>query len=116
MRPHLDYGDIIYDKPNNKTFTQTVERIQYKAALAITGAIKGTSQSKFYCELGFESLKFRGWFRKLCTFLKLETSGLPDFILFHKTITCTILVFWEMLQHFTVELMLSSTLFFYLQY
>ena len=25
---------------------------------------KGTSQNKFYSELGFESLKFRHWFRK----------------------------------------------------
>ena len=35
------------------------------AALAITGAIKGTSQLKLYKELGFESLKFRRWFRRL---------------------------------------------------
>ena len=76
VRPHLDYGDIIYDQPNNETFTQKIERIQYNAALAITGAIKGTSQSKLYCKLGFESLKFRRWFRKLCTFFKLKTSAL----------------------------------------
>ena len=80
VRPHLDYGDIIYDQPNNETFTQKIERIQYNAALAITGAIKGTSQSKLYCELGFESLKFRRWFRKLCTFFKLKTSGLPEYL------------------------------------
>ena len=59
MRPHLDYGDTIYDQPNNESFTQKIERIQYNAALAITGVIKGTSQSKLYRELGFESLKFR---------------------------------------------------------
>ena len=62
------------------SFTQKIERIQYKAALAITGAIKGTSQSKLYSELGFESLKFRRWFRKLCTFFKLKTSGLPEYL------------------------------------
>ena len=43
VRPHLDYGDIIYDQPNNESFTQKLERIQYNAALAITGAVKGTS-------------------------------------------------------------------------
>ena len=59
VRPHLDYGDIIYDQPNNESFTQKIERIQYNAALTITGAIKGTSQNKLYSELGFESLKFR---------------------------------------------------------
>ena len=27
MRPHLDYGDIIYVQPNNESFTQKIERI-----------------------------------------------------------------------------------------
>ena len=80
VSPHLDYGDIIYDQPNNESFTQKIERFQYKAALAITGVIKGTSQSKLYCELGFESLKFRRSFRKLCSFSELKTSGLPEYL------------------------------------
>ena len=80
MRPHLGYVDLIYDQSNNESFTQKTERIQYKAALALTGAIKGTSQSKLYSELGFESPKFRCWFRKLCTFFKLKTSGLPEYL------------------------------------
>ena len=40
IRPHLDYGDIIYDQPNNEILNQKIERIQYQAALAIAGAIK----------------------------------------------------------------------------
>ena len=80
VRPHLYYGDIIYDQPNNESFTQKIERIQYKASLAMTCAIKGTSQSKLYSELGFESLKFRHWFRKLCIFFKLKASGLPEYL------------------------------------
>ena len=39
IRPHLDYGDIIYDKPNNKSFKNKIENIQYKTCIAITGAI-----------------------------------------------------------------------------
>ena len=62
-RSHLDYGDIIYDQPNNESFCNLVERVQYNAASAITGVIKGTSQLKIYNELGIESLKFRRWFR-----------------------------------------------------
>ena len=58
-----------------------IERIQYNAALAITGAIKGTSYTKLYKELGLESLKFRGWFRRLCTFFKVKTSGKPEYLL-----------------------------------
>ena len=61
------YGDI-YDQPKNKSFRQKIETVQYNAALAITGAIKGTSQIKLYNELGLESLEFRRWFRKLCLF------------------------------------------------
>ena len=39
IRPHLDYGEILYDQPNNATFCQKIESFQYKAALAITSAI-----------------------------------------------------------------------------
>ena len=55
-RPHPDYGDIIYDRAYNSSFHQNIESIQYNAALAITGAIRGTSKEKIYQELGFESL------------------------------------------------------------
>ena len=36
IRPHLDYGNILYDEPDNATFCQKIEFFQYKAALAIT--------------------------------------------------------------------------------
>ena len=52
IRPHLDYSDIIYDQPNNESFCTKIECIQYNAALAISGATKGTSQTKLYNELG----------------------------------------------------------------
>ena len=80
MRPHLDYDDIIYDHPNNESLNQKINRIQYNTALATTGAVKGTSQSKLYNEPGFESLKFRRWFRKLCTFYKIKTREVPEYL------------------------------------
>ena len=43
---HLDYGDILYNQPNNATFYHKIGSFQYKAAFAITGAIQGTSQEK----------------------------------------------------------------------
>ena len=46
VRPHINYGDIIYDQPNNDSFCDMIERVQYNAALAITGEIKRTSQLK----------------------------------------------------------------------
>ena len=68
VRPHLDYSDVIYDQHYNNSFHQKLESIQYNAALAITGAIRGSSREKLYEELGLESLKQRRWFRKLLFF------------------------------------------------
>ena len=45
IRPLLDYEDIIYDRANTTSFHQIIESIQYNAALAITGAVRGTSKS-----------------------------------------------------------------------
>ena len=59
IRPHLDYGDIVYDQPKNSSLSEKIESLQYNAALAITGAIKGSSKEKLYQELGFESAKDR---------------------------------------------------------
>ena len=59
IRPHLNYADIVYDQPNNDFFENKLERIQYNAALAISGAIRGTSRDKIYKELGLESLQSR---------------------------------------------------------
>ena len=53
VRPHLDFGDIIYDQTNNESFCQKLESYQYNATLAITGAIRGTSQTKIYKKLDF---------------------------------------------------------------
>ena len=52
IRPHLDYGDILYDQPNNQAFSNKLENLHYNAALAITGGISGTSKTKIYQELG----------------------------------------------------------------
>ena len=52
MRLHLDYSDVVYDQPSNDGFSISLETVQYNAALAITGAIKGTSREKLYQELG----------------------------------------------------------------
>ena len=79
VRPHLDYGDIIYDQPNKESLNQKTERIPYNAALAITGTYT-TYQSRLYNELGLESLKFRRWFRKLCTFYKIKTTGEAQYL------------------------------------
>ena len=40
-------------------FVKKIENFQYKAALAVTGAIQGTSQENLLEELGLETLKSR---------------------------------------------------------
>ena len=80
VRAHLDYGDIIYGQPQNESFCNKLESIQYNAALAITGAIRGTSKVKLYKEFGFEFLKSRRWFRRLCTFYKIKAYKIPTYL------------------------------------
>ena len=65
VRPHLDYGDGIYDQPNNSSLSDKIESVQYNAVLAITGAIRGTSKEKLYQELGFKSLRNKRWLRRM---------------------------------------------------
>ena len=48
VRSNFDYDDIIYDKPVNESFKRKIERVQYKAAFVISGAIKGTSRDRLY--------------------------------------------------------------------
>ena len=55
IRNHLDHGDVMYGQHYNNTFHQKLESIQYNAAIAITGAIRGSSREKFYQELGLEN-------------------------------------------------------------
>ena len=80
IRLHLDYGDIVYDRAFHKSFHKYLESIQYNAAIAINGAIRGTSSEKLYQELGLESLKSRRWLRKLCLFYKMFHKKSPSYV------------------------------------
>ena len=80
VRPHLDYGDIIYDQVHNASFHQKLESLQYNVCLAITGAIRGSSQEKLNQELGFESLQQRHWYRKLFSFYKVFKNESPRYL------------------------------------
>ena len=80
IRSHLDYGDILYAQAFNNSFHERLKSIQYNAALAITGAIRGSSRERFYQELGFESLQQRWWYRKLCLFYKIIKKQSPKYL------------------------------------
>ena len=63
VRPHLDYGDVVYHIPdiNSKTFDSEndtivplmprIESVQYEAACVVLGAWRGTSRKKIYDDL-----------------------------------------------------------------
>ena len=80
IRPHLDYGDIIYDKAFNESFHAKLESLQYNATLAITGAIRGSSTEKIYEKLGLESLKSRRWYRKMSFLYKVFKIESPSYL------------------------------------
>ena len=89
VRPHLDYGDVIYHIPQKMyKFSHSVvltnqmeklESVQYSAVLAATGAWKGTSRDKLYDELGWESLNLRRWSRRLILFYKIVNNLTSDY-------------------------------------
>ena len=93
VRPHLDYCDSIYHIPvktrERSDFDQTrtlnyqinsLESTQYQAALAVSGAWKGTSRNKIYDELGWETLDERRMFRRLMQFYKIMTGLTPEYL------------------------------------
>ena len=79
VRPHLHYGDITYNQPNNARISYKIESVQHNVVLAITGVIKGTSKEKLYQELGLESLKDRRWLRRLSYLYKIASTKMPPY-------------------------------------
>ena len=75
VRSHLDYCDKIYHMPSithQPPLVRTlcslmgkVEIIKYQAALVITGAVQGSSHSKIYNELGWETLSDRRKYKRV---------------------------------------------------
>ena len=75
VRPHLDFCDVIYHLPEIESlfssstklpyWMEQIEKVQYQAALAVSGAWQGTNMDKIYEELGWESLSDRRWLRRL---------------------------------------------------
>ena len=93
IRPHLDYCDVIYHIPplsngyfssvTLHTLMESIDRIQYQAALLITGTWKGTTRNKLYNELGWESLTDRRCCRQLIHFYKIHNGLTPSYLRDH---------------------------------
>ena len=59
---------------------ERIERVQYQAALAITGCWRGSNADKLYEELGLESLTERRWSRRLVQLFKIHNNLTPDYL------------------------------------
>ena len=71
VRPHLDCGDVIYDRVS-------------VIVLAMTGAIRGTNIEKLYQKLGLESLQNRRKLRSLYLLYNICKHYTPPYL--HKLI------------------------------
>ena len=80
LRPHLDYGYVIFDRNFNEIFLNKPESAQYNSAIAITGAIRGSSREKPDQKLGVVLLKSLRRYRKLCSFFKLKKNKHPSYL------------------------------------
>ena len=90
VRSHLDYCDIIYHLPSITrhpplgrtlcSLMEKVERVQYQAALAITGTWQGSSRSKIYDELGWETLSDRRKFRRALQIHKIFNNNTLSYL------------------------------------
>ena len=79
MRPHLDYGDIVYNKYDPKLhlgFNEQLEQTQYNAALAVSGALKDASRHRLFGDFGWETLYARRRYRRLCHYFSFSKSKL----------------------------------------
>ena len=83
VRPHLDYGDVLYhqyDPHFSLSLTTMLESVQYSAALAVTGAWRGTNTDKICEELGWESLYHRRYYRRMTLFYKIVNECTPEYL------------------------------------
>ena len=63
-----------------KVSLKTLKEFNAKQALQLQVHQRVSFQSKLCRKLGFESLKFTRWFRKLCTYFKIKTTGEPEYL------------------------------------
>ena len=90
VRSHLDYCDVIYHQPpiyhppplgtTLHTLMEKVEKIQYQAALTVTGAWQGSNRVKLYEELGWETLSDRRLSKRILHIHKIVDGKSPEYL------------------------------------
>ena len=71
-----------YDSSINLNYLMdSIEKIQYQAALEVTGAWQSSSRNKLYEELGWESLSDRRYSRRLLLLYKIHNNISPRYLI-----------------------------------
>ena len=70
VRPQLDYGDMLYDKPKNENFQNKIKKVRCRASLAITGGTQETYRERRCYEVGLHSVVKRRLRNDLVFFIK----------------------------------------------
>ena len=72
IRSVIDYGIIVWGTTLKQSDLDRLEKIQYRAAKLVTGALHLTSREKLNNELGWETIKVRVDYLGLCLFQKIN--------------------------------------------
>ena len=75
IRSVIDYGLVIFGTTLNQVDLNRLERVQYRAAKLVTGALHLTSREKLNKELGWETIRTRADFLGLSLFHKIHNGG-----------------------------------------
>ena len=70
----------MHDKPGNLNFETKIDKAQYKACIAITGAIQGLTRERPYDELDLMSLSERRWYNNLTFIYEIVNELLPGYL------------------------------------
>ena len=79
VRPHLEYGDILFHECS-QTLSNQLERVQTQAALIVSGCWQGSNMEKVRKELGWESLHDRRKFHRLSLYYKIKNNLAPPYL------------------------------------
>ena len=79
VRSKLDYADVIYDNCSIQD-SNTLEKVQRRAALLLTGAIRLTKHNILLKELGLETLKTRRRSHRLIYLYKIKNKLTPEYL------------------------------------
>ena len=80
VRSVVDYGLLVYGSSLKQTDLTRLERLQYRAAKVVTGALHFTSRVKLNAELGWEDIKTRIDFLSLSFFHKIYLGLTRDLV------------------------------------